>query len=45
MPQKVTSLRIDEDLWKEAKIYAIQKGTTLSDLIESLLKKEIRDKS
>ena len=44
MPQKVTSLRIDEDLWKRAKIHAIENGTTLSELVESLLKRELGEK-
>ena len=41
MPQKVTSLRVDEELWKRAKIYSIQKGVTLSELVESLIRKEL----
>jgi len=41
MARVVTSLRIDDELWKEAKIYAIRKGITLAELLEQLLKKEL----
>jgi len=37
----VTSIRVDDALWKEAKIYAIRKGITLTELIERLLKDEL----
>jgi hypothetical protein len=40
--QIVTSIRINEELWKEAKIYAIKKGFRLSELLEKCLQKEIR---
>jgi len=40
--QTVTSIRIDEELWKEAKIHVIRKGTTLTDLLEKLLKEELQ---
>jgi predicted DNA-binding ribbon-helix-helix protein len=40
--QTVTSIRVDEELWKEAKIYAIRNGITLADLLEKLLKEELR---
>jgi predicted DNA-binding ribbon-helix-helix protein len=39
--QVVTSIRVDEKLWKEAKIYAIKKGITLAELLNELLKKEL----
>ena len=41
MPKKTTSIKIDPDVWKEARIYAIGKGTNISELVETLLKKEI----
>ena len=41
MPRKVTSLRIDEDLWKDVKILAVRRATTISDLVESLLRREL----
>jgi len=43
--EKVTSLRIDEGLWKEVKLHAIERDTTLSKLVERLLREGIaRDK-
>jgi len=42
MPKQiVTSFRVDEKLWKEAKIYAIKKGITLAELLNELLKREL----
>ncbi|GEM_PF-990886 len=37
MKDKITSIRIREDLWKDAKILAIEEGITLRALIEELL--------
>lgn len=37
----VTSIRVDEELWKEAKIYAIKKGITLAELLEQLIRQEL----
>lgn len=42
--QIVTSIRVDEDLWKQAKIYAIERGTTLTELLENLLRKELEER-
>ena len=39
--QVVTSIRVDEDLWKEAKKYAIDADITLAELVEKLLKQEL----
>jgi len=42
MPEQiVTSIRIDDALWKAARIYAISKGITLTTLIEKLLRQEL----
>ena len=41
MPQTVTSVRVDEELWKKAKIHAIRKGITLTALLEELLRNEL----
>lgn len=41
----VTSIRIDKDLWKEARIYTIKEGITLKELLERLLKEELRKRS
>jgi hypothetical protein len=38
MPQKeVTSVKVNPELWKEAKIESIKQGKTLSDIIEEAL--------
>jgi predicted DNA-binding ribbon-helix-helix protein len=39
--QIVTSIRVDEELWKEAKKYAIDTDMSLAELIEKLLKEEL----
>jgi predicted HicB family RNase H-like nuclease len=39
--QIVTSIRVDEELWKEAKKYAIDTDISLAELIEKLLKEEL----
>lgn len=39
--QVVTSIRVDEELWKEAKIYAIKKGLTLAELLDQLIRDEL----
>ena len=36
-----TSIKIDTELWKKAKIIAVQRNLTASELIEKLLKKEV----
>lgn len=33
----VTSLKVDEDIWKEAKIRAIREGITLTELLNQAL--------
>lgn len=43
MPKESTSIRVDKDLWVEAKIHAIKKGMTMTDLIEKLLRKELEE--
>ncbi len=37
MGGKVTSIRVDPELWKRAKIAAIEEGVTLSDLIQEAI--------
>ena len=37
-----TSLNVDEDLWRQAKIEAINRGTTVTELFEDALRKELR---
>ncbi|MFP3951786.1 MAG: hypothetical protein ACLFVP_06600 [Candidatus Bathyarchaeia archaeon] len=41
MTRSVTSIRVDKELWKKAKHYAIDEGITLADLVERSLRKEI----
>jgi len=38
----VTSVRIDAALWKEAKIEAIRRGTTLASLLDKAIRNELR---
>lgn len=37
-----TSIKVDTELWKEAKIEAIRRDIALSDLVEDALRKEIK---
>ena len=37
MGEKVTSIRIDEELWKKAKLLAVIKGKTLKSILESAI--------
>jgi len=39
--ETVTSIRVDEELWKEAKIHAIKKGMTLAEFLNELIRKEL----
>ena len=39
----VTSFRVNEDLWKKARIHAIENGITMKELIESLLRTELKE--
>lgn len=40
--RRTTSIKADPELWREAKKLAIDRHTTLTDLIEELLKKELK---
>lgn len=40
----ITSVRVDDVLWKKAKIHAIEKDETVSDMLERLLKQELERK-
>jgi len=42
--KQVTSIKIDPELWKEAKKHAIDEGVSLGELIEKLLQQELRKK-
>lgn len=39
-----TSIKVNPELWKRAKIYCIEKNIELSKLIEDLIKKELGKK-
>lgn len=39
----VTSFRVDEELWKKARIYAIQNDLTMRKLLELLLTTELKE--
>ncbi|MGQ9468495.1 MAG: hypothetical protein ACUVTD_01500 [Nitrososphaerales archaeon] len=39
----VTSFRVDKELWREARAYAVRHGITVKQLIEFLLKKELKE--
>ena len=41
MAKVITSVRVDDQLWKRAKIHAIQNDETMTDMIERLLRKEL----
>ena len=42
MARKTTSLKVDEEVWKKAKIHCILNNKDLSEFIESLLIKELK---
>ncbi len=44
MTRKTTSLKIDEELWKEVKKHCIDLNTDISAYIENLIKKDIKNK-
>jgi post-segregation antitoxin (ccd killing protein) len=39
--REATSIKIDPELWKQAKIEAINRDIDLSDLVEDALRKEL----
>lgn len=42
--RKTTSLKIDEDLWKEVKKHCIDKNTDISEYIENMIRKDLKTK-
>lgn len=42
--RETVSIRLDPQLWKDAKIYAIQNDIKIADLVENALKKKINKK-
>jgi DNA-binding protein YbaB len=41
--KEVTSVKVDPELWKEAKIESVKQGRTLSDIIEEALKQWLKE--
>lgn len=42
MARKTTSIKIEENIWKEVKIHCITKAIDISDYLESLIKKDLK---
>ena len=42
MGRKTTSLKVDEELWKQVKIHSILENMDISDYIEKLIKKDMK---
>lgn len=43
--RKATSIKFDENLWKEVKIHCIQLGIDISNYLEDLVKKDLKKKN
>jgi len=43
--RNATSINVDEELWKKAKMEAIKRGITVTELFEKTLVKELRKNS
>ena len=41
--KKTTSLKIDDELWKEVKIHCIKQGKDISEYIEELIKLNLKN--
>jgi len=39
----VTSFRVNAELWRKARVYAIENGLTMKKLMETLLKIELKE--
>lgn len=44
MARKTTSLKIEPELWKEVKIHCITKDIDISDWIENVIRKELKNR-
>jgi hypothetical protein len=42
LARKTTSIKIEEELWKNVKIHCIKNSKEISDYLEELLKKDLR---
>ncbi len=43
-PRESTSIKVDPDLWKDAKIEAIKRDMDLSDLVEEAIRRELKER-
>jgi hypothetical protein len=41
----VTSFRVDAELWKQARMYALDNGMTMKELLENLLRRELEQQT
>jgi predicted DNA-binding ribbon-helix-helix protein len=41
MAKKITTFRIDTNLWKKLKVYCAEKSITITDYIEELIRKGV----
>jgi predicted HicB family RNase H-like nuclease len=41
----VTSFRVNEELWREARIYALKNDMSIKDLIEELIRRELKEQT
>lgn len=39
----MTSFRVDEELWHKARVYAVENKMTVKELIENLLRLELKE--
>jgi len=42
MARKTTSIKIDDELWHEFKMRALEKRMEISELLEQLIRKELK---
>lgn len=42
MVKVVTSIKIEEDIWKKAKIEAIKRGVTVTDFLNTAIEDELK---
>jgi len=42
MERKTTSIKVNPELWKEFKKYAIDQDKDLSDILEEMIKRELK---
>jgi len=40
---QTSSVRVDPEVWREAKLLAVSRGETIGTLVEGLLKRELKE--